>query len=106
MGGSGKGLLFRAGLGGGKGKRGGGVRAFVCPRFALSCHLDLQGLVRLLLLVQRQRLQHQQNGQYERGGNGAPGFEFVEDHPKHLHQNHHIASKIGLMSSPSRSLFA
>lgn len=106
MGGGGQGLFFRAGLGGGKGKRGGGVGPFIRPRFALSCHLDLQGLVRLLLLVQRQRLQHQQNGQYERGGNGAPGFEFVEDHPKHLHQYHHIASRIGFMSPPSRLLFA
>ena len=106
MGGSRKGLLFRAGFGGGKGKRGGGVRSLVCPVRAFRSQGRLGFVSPAFGLVQSQRLQHQQDGQDRAADQGGVSFEFVEDHSHTLHQCHNIANKIGFMSLPSRSLFA
>lgn len=67
-------------------------------------YLGFELLVRKLLGVQAHGLRSQQDGEDECSGDGAVGFELVEDHSHALHHSHHMAIKIGFISIHATSL--
>ena len=71
-------------------------------RLGLPGHQRLQIAMRALLGVQAQRLRQQQGQQRQAQHLQAIGLEPVENHRQALHQNQHMAKKIGFMAGPSR----
>lgn len=92
---------------------GGGVGGFLACRFGLvgargfgALERGLRGggdqlLVRELFEVQTPGLNQQKPASRNCCGHPAIGFELGKDHRHALHQNHHMAIRIGLISRPS-----